>query len=324
MNWDLGIGLLEPWAMLGVIPLGYVLWRRLRSRPPSLLFPSRPAGVPETGASRPTALALRAAALVLGLVALARPATREVVEDSSRGIEIALVMDMSSSMQATDLDPKRSRLEVAKSSALEFIRARQQDRIALVTFARHADLACPSTRDHGALSAMVEDLGSVRPDTEEDATGVGNAVAYAADVLRGRSGTSRVMIVLTDGEENVAVTTAPAEIPPSQAAAACAAMGIRVHTIAVGAGTRLPDGSLRPLDTTALRQIADATGGAFFEARDADRLATVYRQLDSLESSEAGVPRVVVHDSWHLFALLAMLLWLSGLIFELMPTGGAP
>jgi len=265
---------------------------------------------------------------VLGLIglacAVARPVGREIVEDPARGIEIALVTDVSSSMLAKDLSEGKTRLDVAKEAAARFVASRGNDRVALVTFARHPDLACPPTRDHGALGRMLQATATVRADGPEDATGIGFATAFACDVLRRRGDGARVVVLLSDGEENVATTLAKDAVTPYQAGVAAAALGIRVHTVAVGGGSRAADGSSRPLDTTELQRIAELTGGLFFRASDAAALDEVYARLDALEPTRAGTPRVVLREWFLAFLLPGLLLWCVGRIVSSTSKGVVP
>ncbi|MCA9319744.1 MAG: VWA domain-containing protein, partial [Planctomycetes bacterium] len=178
------------WLWL-LIPIA--AWWRLRRSRPSLLFGSgrflasdSPSGrQPRSLRQRLLVLPtlLRAAGLFFGLLALARPVSLVREPDTAEGIEIVLCLDVSSSMTATDLDGRRSRLALAKAAAISFVRGREHDRIGLVTFARFPDLRSPLTRDREALIELLADVNTVEADGPEDATGIGTAVTRAAQLL---------------------------------------------------------------------------------------------------------------------------------------------
>jgi Ca-activated chloride channel family protein len=268
--------------------------------------------------------ALHVLALAAAVVALARPAESARVVKPSEGLDLLLVLDTSSSMTAKDMDHARTRLEVARDAALAFVRGRPDDRIGLVTFARYPDLRCPLTRDHEALSALLGAVAPVSADGPEDATGIGAAVARAAQLIeRGAArpperaaGRSAAIVLLTDGEENVAVAGAPGAIAPAHAAQLCARLGVRVHAIAAGTGRRDPGGTWRPPDTRAIEDLARRTGGAFHEARDATATTSVYAAIDALERAPVPVLEAVLVDRHLPSLVLAVLLVLLGRLLE--------
>src|SRR5262249_8723088 len=151
----------------------------------------------------------------------ARPVERTQIPHQHPGIDILLCLDLSSSMAATDLDPQQDRLQVAKAAARRFVDARASDRIGLLCFARYPDLRCPLTLDHAALQQVVERVAMMPNDSPEDATGIGTALCRAAAVLRASQARAKVVILLTDGEENVATVQTPDEIAPLHAAQLC-------------------------------------------------------------------------------------------------------
>jgi Ca-activated chloride channel homolog len=255
-------------------------------------------------------------ALVLGMVflvvALSRPVKRVPLPATTEGIDIFLCLDLSSSMAQTDMDPERTRLDVAREAALEFVAGRKDDRIGLVTFARFADLSCPLTLDHDALLTILGAVSLVEGDGPEDATGIGSAVALAARALEDGAGRSKVVILLTDGEENVARTAEPGEIPPMHAAQLCGRLGIRVYSIVAGLGSRDSGGQWVPLDTAQVFDLAKRTGGRFFTARDAPAAADVYREIDRLEKAEIEEPRFEIVERFLPFLLVGLALLLVG------------
>ncbi|NIR45571.1 MAG: VWA domain-containing protein [Gemmatimonadetes bacterium] len=258
---------------------------------------------------------LRGLALVALIVALARPQTGVATEEiDAEGIAIALVVDISSSMLALDMQPL-DRLEVAKRTVLEFVRNREYDRIALIAFAGEAMTQVPLTIDYRVLEGAINDL---EVDLLEDGTAIGTALATAANRLRRAPGESRVAILLTDGENN------QGEVDPVTAARAAAAYGIRTYTVGVGSegvapvpigrgplGTEYANMRVR-LDEDLLRRIAAITGGQYFRATNARALEEIYRHIDELEKTPVNVRRYIeFSDHFRPFVLLACLFVLA-------------
>ncbi|MEM8884960.1 MAG: VWA domain-containing protein [Planctomycetota bacterium] len=262
--------------------------------------------------------------LVLAVIALARPVERVPQPVVREGIGILLCLDTSSSMRANDLDPNRTRLAVAQQAATRFIGQRADDRIGLLTFARYPDLRCPPTADHRALAQLIGEIEPTPSESEEDATGIGNAVARGAQVLGRTSGSSRVLVLLTDGEENVAQPGAPGEIAPLHAAQYCAALGVRVYAIAAGQGRPDTQGNWQPLDTTRVEQMAKQTGGRFFAVRDAEALAQVYAEIDALEREEFQEPRFVTEERFLPFLAMAIALLVGARLLAMTVLGTMP
>lgn len=316
-----------PWAFALLLPLFGWLWWRRRRRPPALLHARAEllAHGPRRGLWTARLLvALRVLALVLAVTALARPragARAETVRGD--GISILLALDLSSSMLAEDFHPK-NRLEVAKETAKEFIAGRSTDEIGLVSFAGEALTQVPLTLDYPVLMAAIDNL---QPGQLEDGTAIGTALVTATNRLRHASGRSRVIILLTDGENNRGA------IDPRTAAHATAAMGMRVHTIGIGSegvapmpvgrgvfGLRYENRPVR-IDETLLEDISAQTGGRYFRARDAQALRRIYDQIDALERTPIRAKRYVRFTelyAWPLaFAVAALLaecllLWRRG------------
>lgn len=327
-----GLVLLDPgWLLLALaVPLALLLrWRGGRPAvlfaPGALLGPEAPAAGGE-GAARtlarlprtwrvrllPLPAVLEALGLLLLVLALARPAHPGEVPVEVPGIDILLCLDTSSSMTATDMDPERTRLEVAREAAADFVRARPSDRIGLLVFARYPDLLCPLTRDHRALAEILDQVRPVAGDGPEDATGLGAAVAEAARVLPRDGPRSSVVVLLTDGEENVALTGAGGEVAPVHAAQLCERLGVRVYAIVAGVGRRDASGAFVKQDTRAVEDLAARTGGAFLEARDAGALARMYARIDELERAPAPGFRRVHEDRFLAFLLAGLILVLLG------------
>lgn len=257
---------------------------------------------------------LEALAVVAIVAALARPYLLQEVPDRHQGIDIMLCLDTSSSMRAKDMDPKKTRLDIAKDAAKKFTKDRRSDRIGLLRFARYPDLLCPPTLDHFALGLWIDRMEVVRPDGDEDLTGIGVALARAALILsRNRGSQAKVIILLTDGRETVAVPGESSQINPAHAALLCKQYGIRVHTIAIGRKKEGKGYNRKPYNLPMLRNIAESSGGATFEAGNPQALAAVYSRIDRLETSERETPLYERSERFRLF-LLAGILFLAARI----------
>lgn len=296
----------EPWfvVLVGLVPLS--IWWRGRRAAPAVAF--APAPLVDGLSSWRSRLiwvpaVLEAAGLVLLVVALARPVRAERVPEPVEGIDILLALDVSSSMSAQDMDARRTRLDVARDAAARFVAARADDRIGIVRFARFPDLVCPPTLDHGALATFLEGTATVESDGEEDATAIGAAVAKAVQVLDTAS-RSRVVILLTDGDENVAVSGGADEIAPLHAAQLAERMGVRVHTIVAGPDAHTTAGEVR--------RLSERTGGRFFSAKDAGALDGVYAEIDGLERLSTARFREVLRDRFLPWLLAGLVLVLAG------------
>lgn len=230
-------------------------------------------------------------AIAAGIVALARPQAGIASQElTTEGIDIVLALDVSTSMLAEDLQPNR--LEAAKSVASEFVAGRTSDRIALVAFAGQAFTQAPLTFDYDVVRTLLSEL---RTGMIQDGTAVGMGIATAVKRLQASPATSKVVILLTDGQNN------RGEIGPVTAADMARALDIRVYTI--GAGTRgtapIPvDDPLRgryyatatvDTDEPTLQEVASRTGGRYFRATDNRSLEAIYREIDQLERTEVEV-----------------------------------
>jgi len=256
----------------------------------------------------PLPTALSAAGLLVLCLALARPVERAVLPRVSLGLDVLLAIDVSSSMAEEDLVEGQSRLDVAREAAVQFAARRSDDRIGLMTFARYPDLVVPLTRDHDALVASLGRLQHLPPDHPEDATALGLATTEGASVLA-RSALpevprNRLLILISDGEENVHYPGASREIALGDGAQAAAALGVRVHTIAVGKDSRDVTGNVRPRDTAPLRRAAATAGGTFARADDDAALEASLRAIERLEPSPLAEPQITFVPQ-HLAFLLA-------------------
>jgi Ca-activated chloride channel family protein len=305
-------------ALLPLIPLGWWWAARRRVRVPypgtsllrSVVRPSRwiwwywqPAW--------------RSVVLVLILLALLQPQRLfQRVEEVTEGIAIVLVVDISSSMLAEDFRPQ-NRLAIAKREVRRFIEGRESDWIGLVSFSGEALTVIPGTLDHDLVVKAVEqlDVGQLR-----DGTAIGVALATAANRLRGFESSSKVVILLTDGDNNSGT------IAPLDAAGAAQALGIRVYTVGIGRDGVAPVPIARTaygyqyanvkvrVNDELLQSIADGTGGLYFRATDPEALGRIYRRIDELETAPIREVRTVDR-----VALRPELLWLAvgALLLEL-------
>jgi Ca-activated chloride channel family protein len=283
------INFASPWVLLLLllIPLWWI-WRRGRRAPAIVFSRSDVLARGRRGGALTRRLlgALRILLLAGLIVALARPRSGAHTENvDSQGINIVIAIDLSSSMLSEDFQPQ-NRLEVAKEKVKQFILGRHSDRIGLVAFAGEALTQVPLTVDYPVVLAAVDNLQAGQL---EDGTAIGTAIATAANRLRSAPGRSRVLILLTDGENNRGA------IDPRTAAQAAAAVGVKIYTI--GAGTigmaPVPVGrglmgmryEYRPvqIDEGLLRDVATTTGGRYFRAVDAAALQRIYQQIDQLE-----------------------------------------
>ncbi|MBU6366894.1 MAG: VWA domain-containing protein [Gemmatimonadetes bacterium] len=253
-------------------------------------------------------------ALLAFIVAASLPRTgARMARASSEGIDITLAVDISSSMLAEDFQP-RNRLEVAKEQVRRFVLGRQSDRVSLVAFSGEALTQVPLTTDYPVLLAAIDNLQAGQL---ADGTAIGTAIATAANRLRSAPGRSRVMVLLTDGENNRGA------IDPRTAAQAAAAFGIRIYTIGVGSEGMAPVPVSRGLfglryenrpvkiDEPLLTEIASATGGRYFRARDARALEAIYAQINRLERSAVATTTWVRHTEQYHWPLAVGLLALG-------------
>jgi Ca-activated chloride channel family protein len=232
--------------------------------------------------------ALRLLAWLLLVLALARPQSgnaQEIIR--GQGIDIVLALDISGSMAALDFAPQ-NRLEAAKSVISNFIAGREFDRIGLVVFAQDSFQQTPPTLDYSTLLQSLDEVQLATDLGLADGTAIGLGIASAGNMLRQSTAASKVIVLLTDGANNAG------GMGPLTAAAAVAALHMRVYTIGMGKPGLVPvqddDGSTQmvqsDLDEPTLQAIAEATGGVYFRAEDPDSLQRIYDQINALERSD--------------------------------------
>jgi Ca-activated chloride channel family protein len=324
----LSLELVHPWALLLLLAvplLSYVGFHAAARRRGALLFSRvrdlRAVG-PGLGARlRKIPPALRILALALFVVALGRPQSHLTIRHAEQveGIDIVLALDVSRSMQARDLSGQifggKTRLDVAKEVIDEFIRRREHDRIGLVLFGREAYTWCPPTLDYQALRTLLSEvkLGIING----RATAIGDAVGTAINRLRHSEASSKVIILLTDGENNAGLIT------PNQAANYAATFKIKVFTILmgknVGGGHRgLLGRRGARVNPRLLEQIATITGGTPYLATDRQALRERFQRiLDTLKKDVRVRKERRPSEHWRLFAVSGLLLLLLELFLRL-------
>lgn len=257
-------------------------------------------------------IVLRCFGIGMLTVALARPQSgREGREILSQGIDIVLVIDASSSMEATDL-AEISRLEVSKQVVADFAGGRVNDRLGLVVFAGEAYTQCPLTLDYGVFLDFLKDVRIAEEDW--DGTAIGTAIATAVNRLRDSDARSKVIVLLTDGLNN------RGEVDPVTAARAAEAVGVRIYTIGAGSEgeilRRVDGGLFGPrnvrvrveIDEETLRKVADLTGGRYFRATSEEKLESIYAEIGEMEKTE-----IKTRDYVNYTELFGLLLW-SGIL----------
>jgi Ca-activated chloride channel homolog len=262
--------------------------------------------------------ALRMLALAALIVAFARPQTSARGENVYReGIDITIVLDISGSMLAEDFRPNR--LEAAKTVAQEFILGRESDRIGLVIFAGESFTQCPLTTDY---SVLVDLLKKVKTGYLQDGTAIGEGVANAVNRMKNSKAKSRVMIVLTDGVNNMG------SIDPATAAEIASTFGIRMYTIGVGTRGTAPYPFKTPfgiqyqqmpveIDETMLRQVAELTGGEYFRATGNRALREIYGRIDKMERTRVEVTEFHRYtELFYGFVLWALVLFAAELLLR--------
>lgn len=261
---------------------------------------------------------LRMVAVAIIIIILARPqSTNSWDSRSTEGIDIMLVMDISGSMLAEDLKPNR--LEASKNVAASFINGRPNDNIGLVVFSGESFTQCPLTTDHAVLLNLFKDIQS---GMIEDGTAIGLGLANAVSRIKDSNAKSRVIILLTDGSNNMG------EIAPVTAAEIARTFGIRVYTIGVGTQGEAPypfrtafgvkyQNIPVDIDEPTLKQIASTTGGQYFRATDNASLKSIYQEIDQMEKTKISVQQYSKKQEEYMpLALLVFALLLTELLLR--------
>jgi len=286
---------LESWQALLIFPVIVLLWSfwSARAKPARVVW-SIP--VPSTLRARDPAkilLVVRMLALGLLVLALARPQDSHTTQERKvSGIDIVMVMDVSASMLAEDM-ADRSRLDIAKQTMEKFIKGRMNDRIGFVIFSGEPLTLAPPTLDYSLVIRAIRDIET---GVLKDGTGIGDGLSLAVNRLRNSDAKSRIVVLLTDGDNNVG------QIGPADAGELALGYGIKVYTIAIGreGRIRIPIRQKTPLGTAItqyifqenalnpelLQLIAKQTGGQFYRVQDLETMESVFEEIDRLEKTE--------------------------------------
>jgi Ca-activated chloride channel homolog len=286
--------------LLAALPV-LAWWRNRRDRPAAFLYSSVQLVRGITGVRQSHAglilRRMRWLTIVLFIIGLARPQWGESQSRiTNSGVDIVVAIDLSGSMSAEDfiLQTQRvNRLVIAKDVLQRFIEIRSNDRIGLVAFARHASIAAPLTLDHDYLREVLDQLQIATP--EEDGTAIGSALMASLNRLRDLPSPSKVIILMTDGQNN------SGRVPPLTAAEVAQTLGVRTYTIGVGTrgtapmptvdrfGTRRYVEREVDIDEHTLQIIADRTGGRYYRADSTETLRSIYAEIDQLETTDMEV-----------------------------------
>jgi len=304
------------WGLLLVPLLLVQAWRERRARATLRFSAAHVFGLSRRGFRTyllPLLPLLRAAAVTAAILAIARPQGRDsrVRDLSVEGIDIVVALDLSTSMEAGDFRPQ-NRMHVAKEVLSEFIANRVNDRIGLVVFAGAAYTQAPLTLDYGVLKEVIKQL---RTRVLEDGTAIGDALATSLNRLRDSEAKSRVVVLITDGDNNAG------KISPMDAANMAQALNVPIYTILVGKGGKVPfpqgtdlfgntvwRETEIPINPELMQDIADRTGGEYYRATDPEGLrAGLQKVLDSLERSKLmeGGASATYREEFHPFLLAA-------------------
>lgn len=318
MSWFKAIQFAQPgffWLLL-IIPLmiAYYYWRNQQLQ--GVLGMSSTSGFTIAGKNRMHiwrhyGIVLRSFAIIALVTALARPQSAlSWQNETTEGIDIMIASDISGSMLSEDFKPNR--LEAGKNIAINFIKNRPNDLIGLVVFSGESFTQCPLTIDHDVLINLFHEIKNGMID---DGTAIGMGLATAVNRLKGGEAKSKVIILLTDGVNNMG------SIPPVTAAEIAKQFGVRVYTVGLGTNGKAPfpfkDEAGRThyqmipveIDEGMLGKIASLTGGKYFRARNNTELSEIYKQIDKLEKVKIAVTRYHKRTEHYLpFAIVALAL----------------
>ncbi|UOF01388.1 vWA domain-containing protein [Bdellovibrio reynosensis] len=320
------------WAFWFLIPLVLILvwtfWNR-RKKTPTLQFGSVDVLKSVTPSLRTRLMhlptILKALALVFAIMALARPQTMNTkIRKNVEGIDIVICLDVSDSMLIEDMKPL-NRLEAAKETIKKFIEGRSSDRIGLVVFAGESFTLVPPTLDYQLILQRVGEITSASSAKIKDGTALGVSMANAAGRLKDSQAKSRVMIFMTDGENNSGT------IDPETGLEIAKGYGIKVYSIGVGKDgpTRIPVYSrdifgqkvktYQPFESTVnedlLSRMAKDTGGKFYRATNEGALQKVFNDIDNLEKTKIDVNKFTNYtEKFPPYLVIAIVLYLTGLL----------
>jgi Ca-activated chloride channel family protein len=302
----------HPWLLLLLLLLPLLAWLKgKRGIPPAFVYSSVQLvrGMQNITRSRAGGflMSLRWLVLAIFIVALAQPRlTKSTTSVKASGVDIVVVFDMSLSMLSEDFvvkDGRVSRYDMARSVLKKFIDERPNDRIGLVVFATQAFIATPLSLDHDFLQENLDrlEITSINPAS----TAIGDALSTAVNRLRDLKSKSKIVILMTDGQNN------SGKIPPLIAAEAAHALGIKIYTIGIGEQGTAPMPAMDEnfnyildpfgrkqyqmqkvdVDEDTLQKIAQMTGGKYYRADNSDKFQQIYAEIDKLEKTEATVSK---------------------------------
>jgi Ca-activated chloride channel homolog len=297
----------HPWVLLLWLLLPVLAWLKGKmGQAAAFVYSSIDLVRPISGLRRSRAGAilanLRWLALAIFIFALAQPRlVRGESHVKASGIDIVVALDLSGSMRSLDFGPDLSRIKLAKEVLGKFIDNRPNDRIGLVAFAKDAYIASPPTLDHDYLQSQLDRLqiGVI----DERATAIGSALMTALNRIKDLKDKSKIVILMTDGENN------SGKVSPLTAADAAQALGVKVYTIGIGRQGSAPYpigrdqfGRMQTrdmdvdIDEDTLKKIADETNGKYYRADTADTLRRIYAEIDRLETTEVEVKKYQNYD----------------------------
>lgn len=299
MNWhDLaGFGFAQPvWLWLLPVPVLLALRTGRAGGAPAVVYSStsilQHIGRPRAARAGAFSGMLLAVAAAAGILALARPQlSNSITQVEASGIDIMIALDVSRSMLTEDFQiggSRASRVDAIKEITQRFIDSRPNDRIGMLAFAGRPYLVSPPTLDHAWL---IENLDRVKIGLVEDGTAIGSAIVSACNRLKNREAKSRIIVLLSDGDNNAG------RVNPNTAAEAARALGLKVYTIGVGTNGIAPFPMMDPFgrtvyqdiqvefDEKTLSDVATVAGGHFFRADSSRALEDIYAQIDKLEKS---------------------------------------
>ena len=296
---DFGITFTNPWLLCLLLAIPLLAWLKgMRGRAPAIIFsataPLRNLGRSVESKSGNFAAGLIYLSLGLLIAALARPQLGKTLSHvEASGIDIIIAIDVSGSMLTEDYiigGHRASRLDTIKEVTRKFIEGRPNDRIGIIAFGGRPYLVSPLTLDHDWL---LQNLERVRIGMVEDSTAIGSAIASASSRLKGRDSKSKVIILLTDGDNNAG------KVSPETAAEAAKALGIKLHAIGAGTNGVAPYPMTDPFgnrqyqtiqvhfNEEGLKKVAQIASGQYYRAADTKSLENIFAQIDKMEKSTA-------------------------------------
>ena len=314
----------HPYVLLLLLLLPLLAWLKgKQGKPPAFVYSSVQLvrGILNVTRTRSGAFlaALRWLILAMLIIALAQPRlTKSETRVTASGVDIVVALDMSGSMASEDFEVGRerlSRLAMAKEVLKKFVEKRPNDRIGIVAFATQAYIASPLTLDHEFLLQNLArlELGTI----DNNRTAIGSALSTAINRLRELKSKSKIVILMTDGQNN------SGKVAPLTVAEAAQTLGVKVYTIGVGMRGMAPmpqfwqgrkvGYQMQPvdIDEDTLQKIANMTGGKYYRADNSQKFQAIYTEIDKLERTEADVKKFAHHDelfAWVITPGLGLLL----------------